>query len=561
MSVKNKTKCTKKGDEVGAIFHKVNGGKLCITYKMLKEKNKNLLKVEPNEMKSFIDNLAKSMIKTDAAILQIFDCQFRGFSSNQEICAAFQSQLTSLKIPYCFITDEQVIAMAALIIAKIEVKLGLIVSIMYLHEQTLNIYEYKFTKKGYKKLQFNSMILDEKDPSFKEVIDRADTNHPQHIILLSSDQANPLYISLNAAMKIFGHKVGTMDGDVATAKDCIVNEISKWLLDKTSTTYYVHPTCARKHKIMTTYDCKELLTVDLNESLPLTKSIILPRTVIIIQQIDKNNGNIVCDTHGMEQKCHRNKITLSVDANNFAKFESVPVMMPQIESLPLILTKSMESKIPVIGFYDNFSVICMHKDDETQYKFVEKWNGKYGKELYISFGNKKPSFGEEALKYCSEIHSLTKFEFGATLMFCFDPRKPLAGESIENPYSSEMEDERMKEFSSVVFDLIKIMSMPADNIKVEDSWGFRITKDDENPVLLEFKNYEKTLKLASPAFLMALLLKEHLRVMKDEIGEKPGEIGFCILDEKYSNAEKERIKQGLEEACKLLKIVCSFVKI
>uniref|UniRef100_A0AC34FNY1 Uncharacterized protein n=1 Tax=Panagrolaimus sp. ES5 TaxID=591445 RepID=A0AC34FNY1_9BILA len=422
MSFKDKTKCSQKGDEVGAIFHKVDGGRLGITYKMLKEKDNNLMKLGPDRIKLFVVDFATIIKKLDAAILQLFDCQFPEYLSNVKLCEAFQSRLAILNVPHCFITEEQAIVMVLLIKAQIEVMLGENIAVMYLHEQKLDIYRYKFTKKGYKKLRFESMILGMEEKDFQEVLDKAQLNQPKYILLSTSDQSNPLFISLKNSLQILGPKFGTSNRDPAMVKDAL------------------------------------------------------------IQQIDPASGKIDTDIDKMGQKCHRNKISLSIDANNFSKFESLPIMLPQIQALPIKLTETVASKIPIIGFCDNFSVICIHKDDENGYKFVDAWN-----------------------------------------------------------------------------DIIKIMSMPADDIRVEDSWGFKVTKDEANPVLLQLMTYEKTLKFATPEFLMALLIKEHRKAMKNEIGEKPEEIGFCILDENYGNEEKERIKHGLEEACKLLKIRFCFV--
>uniref|UniRef100_A0A914YB66 Uncharacterized protein n=1 Tax=Panagrolaimus superbus TaxID=310955 RepID=A0A914YB66_9BILA len=118
------------------------------------------------------------------------------------------------------------------------------------------------------------------------------------------------------------------------------------------------------------------------------------------------------------------------------------------------------------------------------------------------------------------------------------------------------------EFMEEWNDIIKIMSMPADKIEVDKNWKFAITKDSENPVLLEFDNFCAEKKFATPAFLMALLLKEHFKIIKEKVGEKPNEIAFCFFDQ-FNDCERKRVEEGLTESCQLLKpsVKCCFIKV
>uniref|UniRef100_A0A914PXM6 Uncharacterized protein n=1 Tax=Panagrolaimus davidi TaxID=227884 RepID=A0A914PXM6_9BILA len=141
----------------------------------------------------------------------------------------------------------------------------------------------------------------------------------------------------------------------------------------------------------------------------------------------------------------------------------------------------------------------------------------YGEDLFISFCDKKPKYGFAA-----------------------------AEDYRENP-------------TFVVFDLRKIMSvLPNIKIDTDPRWGFTFTENSKNPLLIQFDNFDRNTKAASAAFLMAMLLKHHLKIIKSEIGEKPKELGFWFLD-KFKAEEKERIKSGIKDACELLKV--SFVEV
>uniref|UniRef100_A0A914PHD9 Uncharacterized protein n=1 Tax=Panagrolaimus davidi TaxID=227884 RepID=A0A914PHD9_9BILA len=119
---------------------------------------------------------------------------------------------------------------------------------------------------------------------------------------------------------------------------------------------------------------------------------------------------------------------------------------------------------------------------------------------------------------------------GKNLFLSFENEKP---EIVDRALDIEH-----KKPSHIVYHLPKIMSMPSNKIQTDTEWGFTITKDDDNPVLLEFDSHDGSKKAASPAFLMAILLKEHKKVIKAEIGKKPKEFGFCIFGD--FNAESQK---------------------
>lgn len=102
--------------------------------------------------------------------------------------------------------------------------------------------------------------------------------------------------------------------------------------------------------------------------------------------------------------------------------------------------------------------------------------------------------------------------------------------------------------------------MPLEEALEIETTSFTVTKDSENPILLEFDTFDGSKKLSTPAFLMALLLKQHLKIIKNEINEKPKELCFYFpLEAKIEN--RKRIQKQIKESCELLKICCSFIEI
>uniref|UniRef100_A0A914PER6 Uncharacterized protein n=1 Tax=Panagrolaimus davidi TaxID=227884 RepID=A0A914PER6_9BILA len=198
------------------------------------------------------------------------------------------------------------------------------------------------------------------------------------------------------------------------------------------------------------------------------------------------------DPYTVPEECHRIKLTLSVDINTFPTIKHEAIIITEVAALPHKLNADLTENIPVIGFFDNSSVICM-----------------YGRDLYIDFTEERPTFVDKA----ENVNSLV----------------------------------------GAVYDLIKILSLPPDNIKAEHHWGFKIAKDAENPVLIEFETYEGYAQAAPPAFLMKMMLREHIKAIKNESNEKPTKLGFYLFDE-FDDDAKKRVENGLEEACKLLNV-------
>uniref|UniRef100_A0A914PZ05 Uncharacterized protein n=1 Tax=Panagrolaimus davidi TaxID=227884 RepID=A0A914PZ05_9BILA len=196
------------------------------------------------------------------------------------------------------------------------------------------------------------------------------------------------------------------------------------------------------------------------------------------------------------------------------------------ETIAEIALQLFDNKHNQYYIIPRFSFIVSNTEYFGRIGFINimSWNnneGLYGEDLYISFDKEKPKFRNEAFKVLKE--------------------KP----------------------TFVVYDLLDILASKIDNFHTRPYWQFSITKDEENPILIEFDNFDGSRKHATPQFLIALLIKDHLKVIKEEIGEKPAEIGVVFVDkyknEKYFN--HSLLLGRIEESCNLLKINCKIVEI
>lgn len=80
-------------------------------------------------------------------------------------------------------------------------------------------------------------------------------------------------------------------------------------------------------------------------------------------------------TFKLDKNAHRYEVTLSIDENNIPKFLLSPIQAQNILNLPQKFDETITTKIPVISFFDNSSVICVY--NEKGYQFLENWNGSF----------------------------------------------------------------------------------------------------------------------------------------------------------------------------------------
>uniref|UniRef100_A0AC35GZI1 Uncharacterized protein n=1 Tax=Panagrolaimus sp. PS1159 TaxID=55785 RepID=A0AC35GZI1_9BILA len=320
-------------------------------------------------------------------------------------------------------------------------------------------------------------------------------------------------------------KLMIMEEDLGKYNEAFVFETVKWMFDKSYVKFYVCQKSFRNYMIQFKYGDKyyPLILCKKHDIVPFNKVLTIPKSFLEFSHAytgDNDVDVIVRDILNTPKEVHGLKFTYSIDESNFITAANVTGIVSKKISRLCEKLDSKELTIPVIGFYGELSFIYVKNDANTSgYKLLDTWNGKYGKDLYISFDGIKPKFFDDAVK---------TFESGSF---------------------------------SVVHDLIKIMSTPASKLStLNPTLGYTISSDSEHPVLIHFKNYCGEKKAATPAFLMAMLLKEHLKELKGIFGEKPTEIGFCIFDDFDGDSEaKNRVENGLKESCQLLGgLKCSF---
>uniref|UniRef100_A0A914NYU1 Uncharacterized protein n=1 Tax=Panagrolaimus davidi TaxID=227884 RepID=A0A914NYU1_9BILA len=403
---------------------------------------------------------------------------------------------------------------------------AVILRVHQLQNKFVHIIELKYTKAGYELVQNHSIHdMDESDEELGEKI--LGKNELQKIVFCSDKPDKPLIKTLKNILKAESKKFIFVD-DTGNNKytGAGVIEESKWIFNKKYTKFHVLPTTTRAYMIG--FECGEeefsIFMEDDTVALPFEKTVIQSKSSFnyFIGYFNWEKRKVCrLETSALgDDNYHEYEITLKVDVDNQPSYAVRGINVQQIIDFPSLCNEKMDDfdedeeefeRCPVIGFYENHSFICIWDDTKEGYKFLDSWGGQRGKPMHIAFDKEKPYFGKAAEE---TFGKLGKF---------------------------------------VVCDLLQVIIRTEEELQEYKHRSFTITKDDENPVLIEFDTFDGTKKAASPEFLMALLLKQHLKAIKKETGKKPNGLGFCILTD-FDWEDIECINNCLEDACNLVKL-------
>uniref|UniRef100_A0A914QN12 Uncharacterized protein n=1 Tax=Panagrolaimus davidi TaxID=227884 RepID=A0A914QN12_9BILA len=192
--------------------------------------------------------------------------------------------------------------------------------------------------------------------------------------------------------------------------------------------------------------------------------------------------------------CHQYELNFNIDNNNLPKAVIKNVMIPQIETLPMILDKSMKDRHPVIAFFDNSSVICIFNDKSGKYEFLESWNGVYGKDIFLNLKPEKP-----VLEYTSPVNNKSVITFKDICSFT---------ESQPIPTLND---------------------------------GLKLIKNATTQSTLEFERSNGTQGFSTPAFLMAFILREHYMAIKRKTGIKHEKLGIHYFK---NFQDRKKVEEG-----------------
>uniref|UniRef100_A0AC34F0K0 Uncharacterized protein n=1 Tax=Panagrolaimus sp. ES5 TaxID=591445 RepID=A0AC34F0K0_9BILA len=442
-------------------------------------------------------------------------------SSNNELSRiqfrqSIAKKLSKLQIPFVFITNGEISATTVILAASLQSKLEDTVMTIFTRGQRKDLLIFSFFRKNDGYLFQNSRTVEiDQGLTGKEINEEIFKYlKPTKIIFVTDQKADKKFVKL---IRTSVKNCILLENWISNYLAKGLREIVKHIYDKNENQYHIIQTTfagfgVSDNEMLTPKDM--IFTTKLNQVLPLTKTCTISRNsdkIYLTVSCKSKKTFLPLDELIVKEKCHKIQLNLSIDENHLPTFHHEAIILPEIKRMPQNLNQKNTNKIPIIGFFDNLSVICLWNKTKKCYEFSKLWNEMYGKDLFLDFSFQKP-------KLSSAVLPLQKF---------------------------------------LVYDLLKIMSMTKEELKITSSlfkWGFEITEDDENPVLLKFETFDKIHNAASPAFLMALILKKHKKIIRKETGEKPTKLGLCVFENYKDSERKKRVETGLQESCELLKI-------
>uniref|UniRef100_A0A914PY01 Uncharacterized protein n=1 Tax=Panagrolaimus davidi TaxID=227884 RepID=A0A914PY01_9BILA len=470
--------------------------------------------------KFFIANLPMLFTsKCKAAVFNILDWEPNNVI---EFCKIIRNSLNERNVPCCFINGDYYAASSCLVKANISAEIGEFVFVLFFIGDVINVSKLEYTKNGYD-CKTSNVFEYRRIPPNRIIQQIFGDCNPQKIILGApeSDHPGKQWLKQNA-LKNMKPKIIDVENSIGLNNQNYLIETEKYFSDHKYVKFHVIPKVQNqfvlgllfaKNMWFESFDTE-------NKNLPFEETKILPRIGVEIML-----GYFISDSTSkklvqlkkvtLHSNAHQWKVTLTIDADNIPIYDFWAIGCDRIFELPEYLDKMLQTKVPVIGLYENLSVICVNGKD-GKYKFLDSWNGSFGEELVISFDKKKPQFCKNALE------SLRT--------------KP----------------------SYCVYDLMQIMSLPPETIEKIPRWFFNLVSDSEHPLLLEYDNFDGSKKRESPEFFFSLLIKEHIKAIKDETGENSKELVFCIPN--YTGEPKELLENGIQKACKLLEVGCSIIQ-
>uniref|UniRef100_A0AC34F877 Uncharacterized protein n=1 Tax=Panagrolaimus sp. ES5 TaxID=591445 RepID=A0AC34F877_9BILA len=426
-------------------------------------------------------------------VLEVFNyCSFAPYQNNHEFCQALKSQFIQAQVHAHFLTNQEWIIARILVEKRYISNNNNIISIIMVDELLGVVTDYIFTRNGYRQLAFHEFSVTVLENIKEEILQK----NPKAVFLIET-KSNTVadmerkYSEFKAAENLANIKsiLSKSAPTVIYAKESEVTNESmiktlKQIIDKSCIQCKFVPHSFKEYILRIKSDGSPILSIESMRRLPLKMSKIVDKFVdeITVTSGDPNFKPLTLYSCQPSTMAHRHEIILEVDKENFVSCEVKSIILEKIKCLPLMLSKTT-TKVPVIGFLQNLSFICIRKNSKADFEFLQSWN-----------------------------------------------------------------------------DIIKLMSLPPKMLKTYKSANFKITKDDENPVLVEFDNSDGEKHAASPVFLLALMLKEHFKAIKEEIGKKPKKVEFILFDD-FKDTVENCVEAQIKEACEMLRVSCCFIKV
>uniref|UniRef100_A0AC34FWP3 Uncharacterized protein n=1 Tax=Panagrolaimus sp. ES5 TaxID=591445 RepID=A0AC34FWP3_9BILA len=448
---------------------------------------------------------ATNLNKIKAIAFTIMDLSFPSLAEAYQFRLKCSSFCKSNEIQYFYIPVSSIVGFSVMSKAKVMVEEGEEVLICCPSHSSAHISSnLLIRRKGFYEVIRSHTDFDlSLSKEWKEKLLK-DAN-PKKVIIMNLSPTDPLPF-LDKCAKVFPDALVIRDeSHFAIIHDAIVGKVMHLLGDKI-TPYDVTIQCQNRVVVFLGHDesstsPKEIITVEYVKALPIEKSVTIdvdPSGVLTLVASSQNNTPVVFEEIRFSNYAAKKvKVTLKIDINSFHDIQVEP--LHEIDE-KLSKMELSDAKARFVFDKQTFTA-CIVKDEE---KIVVTSNDLEKIPIYIAFIDKKPVIG----KVAKEVYAA-------------------------NP-------------KVVVFDLIKLCSITNADV-MNPKWGFKIEKEDESlMVTVETVEGERR---SSVEFLLALILKHGLQIIKNKTGKKMDKIEICF----DGFTPNEILKKNFIEAAALIK--------
>uniref|UniRef100_A0A914YCG1 Uncharacterized protein n=1 Tax=Panagrolaimus superbus TaxID=310955 RepID=A0A914YCG1_9BILA len=370
-----------------------------IDLKTLKQIRSYFEVIPAKDVKKFINDIPSKFGDFKSIILSLFGFQSKDFKNNFEFRNAVRAKLQLTNARYQFIKIGTMLLSVPLYASGINLNVSENVVTATLINSNFEILNFEFTGNGYLLSDTQSIPYDEND-NVKNIREKLCSKYnPKELIINADMDDRKKFEKMNNA-----HFVTCSCYVLTEFTAKLMADYSKWMLDKSSVKTLMVPLIDNQYvfsKFLGDKQHDEGLVANDKQILPFAKTLLLPKSKcayavvcqdryvqkpVILLVIQNTNGNIaVMDVStfpepsveriNQNEKYHGIKFTLEIDINNFPTFTFRPMILKGIKILPQTLDdKKLKTKVPVIGFFGNLSVICVSKNGGN-YEFLKDWGG------------------------------------------------------------------------------------------------------------------------------------------------------------------------------------------
>uniref|UniRef100_A0AC34F9W2 Uncharacterized protein n=1 Tax=Panagrolaimus sp. ES5 TaxID=591445 RepID=A0AC34F9W2_9BILA len=332
-----------------------------------------------------------------AVILEVFNFYlFLPYKNNHEFCQTLKAKFAEAQIQSYFLTNPEWLLARVLALKSYTSKINDVISTLMVTDKVAFITDYTFTKNGYKLLCHHISPFTTTAAVMKKEIFR---NNPKAVFIIETEcsaQAN--MTRLKSILPKSSAVIYASESDIT---DSAIIKALKQIIDKDFIQCKFVPHCFKECVVRSKSGPSLIFATKLMAELPLRNRKTVDKLLheIIVTSEDHNMPNMPVTLYSCKPSsmAHKHEVVLEIDKENFVSWEVKPLILEEIQRLPIMLGKK-KVKIPVIAFLNNLSFICFRVADDMDFEFLQSWKGIYGTDLYLSFDQEKPSFGENAVK-------------------------------------------------------------------------------------------------------------------------------------------------------------------